>query len=147
MSSAGLQSVTDLVSLLTTNWVPANTDSVTPSIVDNLSTPWESLDYGAKDFIYIKYDNAPVITTLHAAEFFHDVAVTIEVMTAQLGTTQAGRAHFKKLMDEAMRIIKANARQAGYARTVIRDERSRWNKERNIFLGSIDVDLLKVKTS
>ena len=147
MSSAGLQSVTDLVSLIDTNWVSANTDNVKPNITDSLTTPWQDIDFGPKGTIYIKYEAAPVITTLHAAEFFHDVAVTIEVMCTTEGTLQGGRAHFKKLMDEVMRIIKANARQSGYARTIIRDERSRFNKDRRIFDGQIDVEMLKIKTS
>jgi uncharacterized protein YwqG len=141
MSSAGLQSVTDIDTALTNGWTAANVDSTTPEIRDNLTTPWESLDFGIKDIIYIKYDIETVKTTLYALEFFHNIAVTIEVMTA------VSRARFKKLMDETMRIIKANARLSGYAKLTIRDTRVRYNKDRRIFLGQIDVDLLITKTS
>lgn len=142
-----MQGVQDLKTLLTNNWTPVNTDSVTPVITDNLETPWQSLDLGAKDHLYIKYTTEVVDTGMYALDFFHDVACTIEVMAAKLGTTQAGRAHFKKVMDEVARIIKANARQSGYAMTVVRGTSARYVKDRGMFLGSIDVDLLKVKTS
>lgn len=147
MSSAGLQGVQDLKTLLTNNWTAANTDNITPLVTDNLETPWQDLDFGAKDHIYIKYDTEIIKTGLYAADFFHDVALTIEVMAAKLGTTQAGRAHFKKLVDEAVRIIKANARQSGYAKTIVTGTRARFVQDRGIFLASIEVELLKVRTS
>lgn len=147
MSAVGLQTIDDIDTLLTDNWTAANTDSVTPIITNSLQTPWEDLDYGAKDHVYIKLDIDVSRATLHAAEFFHDVAITLEIGTGGLGSIQAGRAHFKKVVDEAIRIINANARQTGYAKTVVRDFQPRYFKERNIFLANVHLDLLKVRTT
>jgi len=147
MSTAGLGSVTDLVTLLSANWTSSNTDGRTPRITDNLSTPWEDLDFGMHDIIYLKYDAETVKTGMYALDFYHDVMVTIEVMTTKLGSPTVGYDHFKKLLNEAARIIKANARQAGYARTVVQTTRSRYVKERGIFLGTLEINLLKVLAS
>lgn len=148
MSTAGLEALTNLDTLLTANWNAANTDSITPKITNNVESPWDDIDWTALDLIYVKYDTEVVRTGLYALEFFHDVAVTIEVITTRLSNAATGRgAHFKKMMDETARIIKANARQAGYAMTVVRRTRTRYVKDRSAYIGAIEVDLIKVKTS
>ena len=141
---AGLQAVQDIKTLLTNNWTAANTDNKTPLFIDALETYWEQLDFGGTDQIYIKNDTETVKTGLYASDFFHDVACTLEVMTARSTTPSAGRAHFKKLVDETVRIIKANARQSGYANTVVSTGKPRFIKDKQIFDCAIEVDLLKV---
>lgn len=146
MSLAGMQSVIDLDSELETRWVAANTDTVKPIITDNLQTPWEDLDFGAKDHIYIKYDIEVIKSYMNSEKFEHNVTCTIEVMTARTGATQGGRAHFKNMMDEVARILKLKAviQKSPYGKILIRDTRARFNKDRGIFNGQIDVDLMRV---
>jgi hypothetical protein len=144
MSSAGLQSATDIITFLTSGWNSANTDGYTPEIIDALETPFQSLDFGAKDILYVKNEAETVKTGMYGLDYYHDVLCIIEVMTAELGTNKGGRAHFKKLIDEAMRIIKLNVRYAGYAQTIIASSRPRHVKERGIYLGRIEVKQLKI---
>jgi len=139
--------VPDINTLLTNNWTSANTDKITPLFVDGLETPWQDLDFGAKPIIYSKLNIDVVKTGMYALEFFHSIALTMEIMSAKLGKTQGGRAHFKKLVDEAVRVIKANARQTGYAFTVVRSITPRFNKDRGIYIATVEVDLLKVRTT
>jgi hypothetical protein len=147
MSSAGLGAVTDVKTMLSSSWTSVNTDSKTPSFWDNLETLWEQLDFGARDQLYIKNDIETVKTGLYAADFTHAVSCTIEVMTARSTTPAAGRAHFKKMVDETMRIIKANARLSGYAKVVISSGKYRYIRDKQIFIGAVEVDLLKINTS
>ena len=108
MSSAGLQGVTDIKTMLTDGWTATNTDNATPRFIDNLEAYWEMLDFGGVDQLYIKNDLETIKTGLYAADFTHSVSCTIEVMTARVTTPAAGRTHFKKMVDETMRIIKAS---------------------------------------
>ena len=147
MSSAGLQGVTDIKTMLTSGWTAGNTDSSTPLFKDNLETYWEMLDFGGVDQLYIKNDLETIKTGLYAADFTHSVSCTIEVMTARVTTPAAGRSHFKKMVDETMRIIKANARLSGYAKTVVTSGKYRFLKDKQIFIGAVEVDLLKINTS
>lgn len=142
-----MQAVQDLKTLLKDNWTSSNTDNKTPEFIDALETYWEQLDFGNRDQIYIKNDTEAIKTGLYAADFFHDVACTLEVMTARTSTPAAGRAHFVKLVDETMRIIKANARQSGYAETVVTSGKPRFVKDKQIFICPIEVDLKKVNPS
>jgi hypothetical protein len=142
-----MQAVIDLDSVLEANWTAGNTDGITPLITDNLQTPWESLDFGAKDHLYVKYDTEVIDTGMYALDFFHRVACTVEVMTAKTGATQGGRAHFKKLMDETARIIKANPRLSDYVHMITRGTRARFNKDRGIFIGSVEVEFIRVLQS
>lgn len=147
MSSAGLQGVTDIKTMLTDGWNASNTDNKTPSFIDNLETYWEMLDFGGTDQLYIKNDIETVKTGLYAADFQHSVSCTIEVMTARVTTPASGRSHFKKMADETMRIVKANARLSGYAKTVVSSGKYRFLKDKQIFIGAVEVDLLKINTS
>lgn len=146
-SSAGLQAAQDIKSVLSANWTAANTDSKTPAFTDGLETYWENLDFGGLDQVYIKIDTEAIQTGLHADSFNHNVALSLEIMTARSATPSAGRAHFQKMVDETMRIIKANARYSGYAKVVLGPCKPRWNKDKQIFIGQLEVDLLKVNTS
>lgn len=156
MSSAGLQSVTDIVAILQVpasggEWTIANTDSIAPTVTDSLTIPWGDLKFGASDLLYVKNEMETVKTGLHADDFFHTVLVAIEVMTARVldpsGSGADSRAHFKKMIDETIRIIKANARLSGYARVMVNTGRVRYVKERGMYIGAIEVELLKVNTS
>lgn len=142
-----MQAVQDIKTLLTNNWTATNTDNKTPLFIDALETYWEQLDFGGTDQVYIKNDIETIDTGLYATDFYHEVACTLEVMTARTTTPAAGRAHFVKLVDEVMRIIKANARQSGYAKTVVTTGKPRFVKDKQIFICPIEVELLKVKTS
>lgn len=147
MSFPGLQAPLDLDTMFTDNWTAANTDSVTPIITDNLTQPWETLDVGANDFLYIKFEIDVPKTGLHADYFFHNISCSVEIITGKRETTADGRAHFKKVMDEAARILKANSRLSGYYLNVFADGRARYVKDKGMFLGTIFIDMKKVMTS
>lgn len=147
MSAAGIDAVTDLDTLLTDNWNSSNTDSRTPTITDNLQKAWEDVSFGTEEFLYIKLISEEVKTGLYAADFFHYILCTIEIISPGYGTTDE-RTHFNKVVKEVARIIKANPRRSGYAMSVIRNNNApRYQKDRNMFIGSIDVEMIKVTTS
>lgn len=147
MSAVGLDAVQDLKTILTNGWIATNTDSLTPRIQDNLETYWSQLDFGGTDQLYIKADLETVNTGLHASAFFHKIGCTIEVMTARVTTPAAGRSHFNKMLKETMRIIKANARYAGYQYVVVTSGKYRFANDKQIFIGAVEVELWKVTTS
>ena len=142
-----MQSVTDIISFLDSGWTIANTDGYKPQIIDALEVPWQSLDFGLSDILYVKNETELIKTGMFAMDFYHDVLCMIEVMTGTVGELKAGRAHFKKLIDETMRLVKANARLAGYAFTAVTAGRPRFVKDRKIYTCNIEVKQLKVKTS
>ena len=146
MSSAGITAVGDIITLLEDNWTSANTDNKTPTFSDNLRKAWEDVTTGTSDYLYVKYDTERVKTGLYAADFFHTVALSIEVIVPAFGNT-ADATHFRRVLQEVARIIKANARNTGYAYTLMRGSTARFNRDRNLYVGSIDVDVMKVLTS
>lgn len=146
MSSVGIDASTDLQTLLTTNWNSTNTDSITPTISDHLQKNWEDISFGTTDFLYITYDTEAVTTTLHADAFFHKVAISIEVIVPGYGQT-TDRTHFNNVMKEIARIVKANPRQTGYAYTLYQGSKARYNRDKNMFIGNVDVEVFKVLTS
>lgn len=147
MSAVGLDAVQDIKTILTSGWTSANTDNTTPTFLDNLETYWEMLDFGATDQLYIKNDIETVKTGLYATSFFHTAACTIEVMTKRVTTPAAGRAHFVKMVKETMRVIKANARLSGYQKVVVTAGKYRFLKDKQIFIGAVEVELWKATSS
>lgn len=147
MSATGIDAAKDIVTLLDANWTTANTDDKKPTVRNFLEKAWEDIEFGTSDFLYVKYDLENIKTGLYAADFFHRIACSIEVITSDLGNTSIGRLHFEKVIEEVARIIKANPRQTGYASTLLKNTRARYAKDRGIFIGSLDVELLKVRTT
>lgn len=143
MSSAGLHAASDIITYLTSDWVAANTDNKTPNIVNALEVPWQSLDFGMTDILYVKNLNEAIQTGMWAQEFYHRILCTVEVMSAKL----AGLAHFTNLVDETMRIIKANSRLSGYAHCAISSSTPRYVKDRGIYTCTIEIKPFKVLTS
>lgn len=143
MSAAGIHAASDIVTFLISGWDNANTDNRTPEILNALEVPWQDLDFGVADILYVKNLVDAVSTGMYALEFYHRPLCTIEVMGAKL----SGLAHFTKVVDEATRVIKANARLAGYALTVLGTSTPKYIKDRGIYSCTIEVKQLKVKTS
>jgi len=148
MSAPGLHGITDLTTILSGSWNSANTDNKTPTVTDNLTTPWKDMDMITVDTLFIKFDTDAPKTGLNAAEFFHPFTCTIEVLVPKINATATGGAHFIKVVDETVRLIKANAKYTGYAMMVVRGYGPpRYNKDKATFVCPIDVDFLKVMTS
>ncbi len=146
MSSVGITAIDDLTTILG-GWTSANTDTRTPTITDNLTTPWEDLEFKTTDIVYVKYDIELVNTGLYALSFLHTVSCSIEIICPKINPVYGGKAHFKKVVEEAARLIKANPRYTGYAEVVLKGTRMRYNKDKAVFLCTMDIELLKVKTS
>lgn len=144
-----MQSAKDIITFLDSGWNSANTDKVAPEVVNALETPWQSLDFGVSDILYVKNELELVKTGMYALNFYHDVLCIIEVMTAKQGEVNgtARLTHFQNLVDETMRLVKANARLSGYVHTSVTAGRPRYVKDRGIYLCAVEVKMLRHKTS
>lgn len=148
MSAPGFHAITDLVTVLSANWTAASTDNKTPTITDSLTKSWDDLELRTVDTLYVKFDADAVKTGFYGAEFFHSISCSIEVIVPKINSSADGGSHFTKVMDEAVRIIKANPRYTGYAEMVVKSiGPPRYNKDKAVFLCPIDVEFLKVRTS
>ena len=147
-NALGIVAVNDVVSLFVTQWNQTNTDNVTPKrIVSSLDVPWEDIDQSpASDTIYVKLDIETVETSIYAINFWHTIAITVEVIAPKLNNlTYKASPHFNKLVQEVTRIVAANPRDPTYGYLIYKGVTTRYNKDKGVYLGSVDVEMLKVE--
>jgi len=149
LSAPGVQAITDLKTVLSSNWNSANTNGKTPTVTDNLTKSFEDMEYQTLDTIYVKFDTDVITQGVnYGAEFFHHMSCTVEVVVPKVNASANGGTHFANVVNEAARIIKANPRYSGHAMMVLRGVgQPRYNKDKAVFLCPLDVDFISVKTS
>ena len=95
-------------SVLSTNWLSANTDNITPTF--DIIVNQKILDLANNDYILLYFINTPVQPYgMGGTSWFENNMISIDIRTTYKNAAITDiRAHAIKLRDEVKRIIKTN---------------------------------------
>lgn len=140
---AEIQALKDVESWLTSDWNNANTDSITPKIVLDVEVT-ESMLNTSDHVLVIPVTEIIRPFGIHGDDWRHDVPLTVQCRTKKRVSGASYLDHLQKMGSEAMRIIKARVRQAGYAMVVPTGARSHNEGPHDPFILDIMLTITKI---
>lgn len=144
---AGIAGIKDVKGWLSTaaptGWDAANTDGITPKIELKQNVTESMLNTG--DFVIINFVNEfPGAFGIHADDWRHDVPLSIQVRTKKRVAGAEYLDHLEKMVNEVARIIKARARQAGYAMNYLTSANNLSGDPHGPFIMDLGMTLVKI---